>query len=405
MTENTIQRPNRTYRILVLGLMFMAGGGLDIKNLLHLSWPFSFIYLFLLFMMTARFIRVNSNELAAALMAFVSMLIAYIMKGTLIELWILAVVFQGYLVLTFYKNWPEKFAGDLSRLCQLYMYYTIVGIALQFLMGGGISSTGFYRYKHLFYLFYYTSGMEYGSLRFTGLGGEPGIWQMFLSLNLLFALYEKRSKWQLILAFVAIIGVTSTTGYFIMMFVVLFFFGVVEKKLKISHIAGLAIIGLASFGVLYEDITRKLSNSSGLTRVSDIFIGLTYLSKSPLWGIDPGTLENNTDNEFQTIKEAVAENSEAAMGDQNYFDSGLCSGIMIFLLDYGLIFASYYLYKLFKFPLFRDRHIKTGVLVIILLTFMTEPYSRSGWFYFFLLASFIRFHWTTPRFNESKNTK
>lgn len=269
--------------------------------------------------------------------------------------------------------------------------------------GGGILSTGFYRYKHIFYLFYYTSGMEFGSLRFTGLGGEPGIWQMFLALNLLFALYEKRSKWQILLAFVAIIGVTSTTGYFIMMFVVLFYFSVIEKKLKIAHVAGLVLIGFASFGILYDDITRKLSNSSGLTRVSDIFIGLTYLCKSPLWGIDPAKLENNTDNEFLAIKTAVAENSEATLGDQNYFDSGLCSGLMIFLLDYGLIFASYYLYKLFRFPLLCDRRIKNGVLVIILLTFMTEPYSRSGWFYFFLLASFIRFHWTSSKPIKAKN--
>ncbi len=136
MTSNAISRPNRTYRLLVLVILFMAGGGLDIKSLLHLSWPFSFVYLSLLFVMTARFIRVNSHELSATLMSFVTMLIAYIMKGAHIEWWILTVVFQGYLVLAFYKNWPEKFAGDLSRLCQLYMYYTLVGITLQYLMGG-----------------------------------------------------------------------------------------------------------------------------------------------------------------------------------------------------------------------------------------------------------------------------
>jgi len=216
---------------------------------------------------------------------------------------------------------------------------------------------------------------------------------MFLSFNLLFALYEKRSLWKILLALLAIIGIISTTGYFILIFVVLYYYGIIERKIKFSYFIIILFVISAFYGILYDDINEKLKNSSGLVRISDLFIGMMYLGRNPLFGINPGIVDSSRDSGVQTIRYLIAKDSDKALGDQGYFDSGLCSGLIIFLLDYGLLFASYFLYKFFQFPLIKDKYLKFGVLSIILLTLMTEPYSRSGWFYLFVLASFVKFRW------------
>lgn len=384
---------DRMFRIGALALLFFSGGGLDVASLVGFKGSTSLTFLLIIMLYLGKRIRFTKNELLIPFMAYGLLWFVYVMKGASVPIWCIGPVFGGFFTLTIYKKSPEKFLPDLSKLCKYYTIYTLVGVVLQLLVTGLICPTHFYRYKHILYLFWYVSGDNLTGFRFTGLGGEPGIWQMFLSFNLLFAFYEKRSFTQIVLSVLAIVGTFSTTGYFNMIFVVTFYYTVIEHRIKIMHLAFVAVLGVILFGVVSQGITAKLSNSSGLTRVSDIYIGWMYLCRNPLWGIDPEITNFSDDPEFIALKYEVWGDTNNGAIDPGYVDSGLLSGIMIFLLDYGLLVGSYFVWKLFNFPLITNRSLRVGVVILILLTFMTEPQSRTGWFYFFILAAFMNFKW------------
>lgn len=383
-------------RVIALAILFFAGGGLDISSILGISMTRSIVYFLILVCFLNKYIDIRLKELLAAIASYAILLFLYKCKGGEMPYWLFFPIMSGYFVATIYRSHPEHFLSDISKLCRYYAYYSLVAALIMLLARNFISPSSFYRYSHSFYLFWYINGGGpdfVNGLRVTGLGGEPGIWQMFLCFNLLFALYERREKKEIIVAILAIVTTFSTTGYFILLFVVLYYYTFIERRIKRSHLLLLGILSLFLYGLFYENITNKLSNSSGLTRVSDIFIGLMYLKRSPFLGVDPYISNFSVDAKLLKIKYAVWDAGDGGdFVDMGYLESGLCSGIMCFILDYGILFASYYFYHMFKFPLIRDKYLRLGFLFILLLTLMTEPQSRTGYFYFIILASFINYH-------------
>lgn len=404
--QKTKYDKDRLFRIGALALLFFSGGGLDVSSLTNFSGSTSLVFLCLILLYLSKRIEIKEYELKAPLLALSMLFIAYLFKGASFPIWCIGPIFSGYLTLTIYKRCPEKFVSDLGTLCKWYAYYSLLAFFIMLFLQNGIRPSRFYRYHHFYYLFWYvgTGGPNFvNGLRLTGLGAEPGIWQMFLNFNLLYALYEKRNSKGIILAILAVIVTFSTTAYFNLLFIVFYYFSIIEKRIKTQHIIILALIGFIAFGIVYENIYEKLNGSSGLTRISDIYIGGMFLEKNPLWGIDPSITDNSMNSEFLKIKYEIWGDRNGGYIDPGYLISGLCSGIMWFILDHGIIFSSYLLYKYFHFPLIRDKRFCFGILIIILLTFMTEPYSRSGFFYFFLLGAFIKFRWRPTGLLYSSN--
>jgi hypothetical protein len=211
----------------------------------------------------------------------------------------------------------------------------------------------------------------------------------------------------LILSTLAIVLQFSTTGYFNMLFVIGYYYTFINKKIRLVHIIVLGVMALLLFPIVYDGIKEKLSSSSGLTRISDVYIGWLILSKNFFTGADPGIADYSKDPEILKIKYQVWDNgiAEGEMGiDEGYVNSGFCSGIMFFFVTYGVPVASYFLYKFFQFPLIREKALRIGVLIVILLTLMTEPQSFTAWFYFFVLAKFIRFQWFKRKVQETNKT-
>lgn len=400
MVKN-IKDKDKIYRVIALCLMFFAQAGLDIQSLFQIKFPLSIVFMFVIIVYTSRRAKYNSRDFFACLLAFFSLWIVYILKGAPMPFWVGAVVVTGYVMLAFYKPCPEKFILDLSTLCKWCMFYTLGGIAAQFIFSGLMTHSSFYRYYTILGLFWYSSGDNLIGFRFTGLAGEPGLWQLFLSMNLLFALYEKRNAKQIVMGVLSIIFMFSTTGYFNLLFVFGFYYSFIERKIKLSYLFVIGLLALFLAEFVFQGIMSKLTNSSGLTRISDIFIGWMFLKRSPLLGINPSIADNSSDAEFINLKYAVWGDNNDGYVDPGYLNSGFCSGIMWFVLDYGLPLACYYLYKLFKFPLIQDKKLRLGVVAIILLTFMTEPQSRTSWFYFFVLAAFIQFNWKQTKIHSN----
>lgn len=387
---------HRNYRMGALTLLFFAQAGLDIQHLLGTQMPISVVFMVILLLYGLKHAIYDIKEMFVVSQAFFLLWFVYILKGAPMPYFIGATIYTGYAALAIYKTCPEKFLPDLSRLCKWCMYYTFAGVLLQHALPALIHQSSYYRYSHIFGIFWYCTGGSSNGFRFTGLAGEPGIWQFFLALNLLFTLYEKRPPKQIAFSVLSIVFMFSTTGYFNMLFVLGFYYSVIERRIKVSYIIIMGLLAFFLSAFVLEGIMDKLSNSSGLTRISDIFIGWMFLKRSPILGIDPSIADNSTDSEFLNLKYQVWGDANGGYVDPGYLDSGFCSGIMWFVLDYGLPLACYFFYKLFKFPLITDKKLQRGVLAIILLTFMTEPQSRTGWFYFFVLATFIKFNWKKP---------
>lgn len=385
---------DRKIRILALILMLLSGGGLDIGNIVGYKGSTALFFLFVITIFLINKITIRKDELKAPLICIGVMLVAYIIKGATFPIWCIAPVFIAFFSLALYRNCPHKFYEDFSDICRWYSYYSLISVILCLILMNMVQNSNFYRYSHLFYIFWFvTSGGPHfmNELRVTGLAGEPGIWQMYLSFNLLFTLYEKRSNKELIIAILSIVTIFSTTSYFIMMTIILYYFIIIERKIKFSHIIVLIILSILFFDIIYDNISDKLSGASGLTRLSDIPIGIMYLQKNPVFGIDPSITDESNDPALIAIKYAIWSSSKQI--EEGYIDSGLCSGIMWFLLDYGLIFSFYLIYKLLKFPLINNKKLYGGILCILFLTFMTEPLSRTAFFYFLIMGAFIKFNW------------
>ncbi len=395
--------PTKNYRVFALMLLFFAQAGLDIQHLLNVKISVSVVFMTVLLLYGLKYAIYKMNEIFIVSQAFFLLWFVYILKGAPMPFFVGATIYTGYAVLAIYKPCPEKFLPDLSRMCKWCMYYTFAGLVAQFTLPFLIQHSSFYRYYHILGIFWYCTGDNSSGFRFTGLAGEPGIWQFFLALNLLFTLYEKRSSKQIVLSVLSIVFMFSTTGYFNMLFVLGFYYSLIERRIKLSYMIIIGVLAFLLSSFVLEGIMDKLSNSSGLTRISDIFIGWMFLKRSPILGIDPSVADNSTDPEFVKLKYQVWGDANGGYVDPGYLDSGFCSGIMLFVLDYGLPLACYFLYKLFKFPLIKDKKLQRCVLAIILLTFMTEPQSRTGWFYFFVLASFIKFNWKEKKQYKNEN--
>jgi hypothetical protein len=178
------------YRLFALFLLFFAQGGLDFKSLLGLNVATSVMFLAIIWVYTFKYARYRIDEFLKVSLAIVLMWVMYLFHPGTLPIWIIFVVYSAYAVLLTYRRNPEDFVDDLSLLCKYSMYYTLAGIAAQYLLPSLMHPSSFYRYNHILYLFWYCKGVNEG-FRFTGLAGEPGIWQLFLSLNLLFALRNR----------------------------------------------------------------------------------------------------------------------------------------------------------------------------------------------------------------------
>lgn len=288
----------KNYRVFALILLFFAQAGLDIQQLLNIKISISVVFMIVLLLYGLKYAIYNMKEIFVVSQAFFLLWFVYILKGAPMPFFVGATIYTGYAVLAIYKPCPEKFLPDLSRMCKWCMYYTFAGLVAQFTLPLLIQHSSFYRYYHILGIFWYCTGDNSSGFRFTGLAGEPGIWQFFLALNLLFTLYEKRSPKQIVLSILSIVFMFSTTGYFNMLFVLGFYYSLIERRIKVSYLIIIGVLAFLLSAFVLEGIMDKLSNSSGLTRISDIFIGWMFLKRSPILGIDPSVADNSTDPEF-----------------------------------------------------------------------------------------------------------
>ena len=141
-------------------------------------------------------------------------------------------------------------------------------------------------------------------IRAFGVFWEPGVFQIYLNLAILFELFAKQKpNWRHVILFVLGIMITfSTAGYIIVVGIfVLYclFYGNINKKMLVIV---LFLVGIAAFALLFLDLTiieqkvfGKLFNSesgSTIARQASVFVNIKIFFDHPLLGIGMRNIED-----------------------------------------------------------------------------------------------------------------
>ncbi|PJJ11114.1 hypothetical protein CLU83_4610 [Flavobacterium sp. 1] len=381
-------------RCLSLGILFFSGTGF---NILHMSGGLIIWLLILLFLNFKNLRRVLLPDLLVITALCFILFVFYSIKSNEIPYFIFVAIVSSYIVLLNYRipNYRNKFTSDITILLKFYMYFTLLHIIFLF-VGQSLFQPTYVNtyYRQIGYVLWYidSGGPSFlNNYRLCALAWEPGIWQMYLNMNLLLMFYWKKKFIEIFLSILAIIFTFSTTGIILMLFVILSYFLYIKSVKNVKAIIIPVLILLSLSTLIINNITDKFQGSgatSSMVRLGDFTLGIKMLERSPIIGEDPKKTLNSSDQMILKVREQNWDDS--LQGDKTgYLSAEMVNGLFIFLLDFGLIVGGYLLYKTYSFNLFTDNKLKNIFITVIILTLLSEPISRTGFFFFFVLASII----------------
>lgn len=319
----------------------------------------------------------------------------FLLKGVNPPFFKYVAILSSLFVLSNYIQGGKIFFYDFSKICKWFMYYSLLSIPLMLMNIGMLDVTfGYSEYKTFGFLFWFSTigGPEiFNGLRMTGITWEPGIWQMFLNINLLFAFYERRSASQIYLALIATITCFSTTGFIVNAFVLILYFFYIKRTLYVREFIIPVILIFAFLPSILNNFNEKIDGEhmgSGATRVADFFTGAYILSQYPLLGSDVELATASVNEEIVPIKTFFWRGNYTDGAYEGYLTVPNSNGYMRFLIDWGLPLGLTFLWILmFRSNLLTDRRLYISMIIIILVSMSAEAISRTSFFYFLILSS------------------
>tara|TARA_B110000027_G_scaffold133892_1_gene163770 strand:+ start:743 stop:1945 length:1203 start_codon:yes stop_codon:yes gene_type:complete len=384
---------SQTKRLFSLGILIFSGLGMRI-----LQFNGSLlVYLFILLVLNFKNIKKIPKRWANIYIFLASSYsIIFLLKGVLIPWYVPASMMIALVCLSnYYNKPPEVFRNDFSKLLKIFMYFHLLGVLLIPLNYFFTSITlGYSEYKTFLGLFWYnTQGGPsfYNGLRFTGIVWEVGIWQFFLNANLIFAFYFKKNIKYIVLSILAVITAFSTTGL-ILLGIVLLYSLILTNKLKFTHFLFILLIGIFTFPFLKDNITDKFTGKnagSGLTRIADIYSGILLIKNNPFLGSDVDNATASDNYEAYKIKKDLWNGNFTDGAFDGYITVKNSNGIMRFIIDWGLPFSLFLIFKALSSNLFGDKKLMFFFFLMLLISMFSEAISRTGFFYFFILSGLI----------------
>ena len=384
---------SQSKRLFSLGILIFSGLGMRV---LQINGSL-LIYLFILLALNFKNIKKISKRWANIYVFLaLSYSIIFLLKGVLIP-WYVPVSMMIALVSlsNYYNKPPELFRNDFSKLLKIFMYFHLLGvllIPLNFLFTS--ITLGYSEYKTFLGLFWYnTQGGPsfFNGLRFTGICWEVGIWQFFLNANLIFAFYFKKNLKYIIFSILSVITAFSTTGL-ILLGIVLLYSLILTNKLKFTHFLFILLIGIFTFPFLKDNITDKFTGKnagSGLTRIADIYSGILLIKNNPFLGSDVDNATASDNYEAYKIKKDLWNGNFTDGAFDGYITVKNSNGIMRFIIDWGLPFSLFLIFKALRSNLFGDKKLMFFFFLMLLISMFSEAISRTGFFYFFILSGLI----------------
>ena len=245
-------------------------------------------------------------------------------------------------------------------------------------------------YQTFYYIFFYrieTSQVSiYGLniIRNSGLFWEPGILQIFLNLLLYIQLFEKRtSSLKIIITLLLIITTYSTTGYILMILIMVFKY---KSFFSIRNFPYLFLLAIPIIMLLYPIISFHIENKafgenvmSTYVRVFDVLQSVKIISDYPITGIG---LSWEVYEKLQlSYKEVLGVISLKPSGNTN----SVLSTMILFGLPVGLLFIM----ALYRQELFTIKN-RIIIFIILFISLSSEPLLLRPFFMFIIFNGIVK---------------
>lgn len=234
------------------------------------------------------------------------------------------------------------------------------------------------------FTFFYSWGWGLDDFRNAGLFWEPGMFQCYINLAILFLLFGENKLFKhrnsLFLIFTTtLITTQSTTGY--ITFAVIIIYSIITGKIKIKGYIKKVFIYLFSLLIIFyflnnDIVVDKFSEDNGsyIARTKDFDESKNMIVEHPFLGIGYSSEKQNIEQESR----GITRNS---------------NGLLIFIIQFGIIgflIYSLFLYKGIK-NIFGINRIDTMFILIIICTFyFTEPLLMYPIWLFLLFGSSLK---------------
>ena len=207
------------------------------------------------------------------------------------------------------------------------------------------------KYYRLNLLYVYKEGDTYASIinnskRNFGIFWEPGAYQGYLNLALMFLLFsvsrkkdvtrESKYKFKVLTLVLGVLSTQSTAGYFVLLliFIAYYFRNVDKNKINIKTVLAAVMLMLVSFIMLNSDTIQMKFNensstyTSTLIRLNDNLNGIKAVFNSPIIGLG-----------FNSAR------YEQVMADYGIFANS--SGLLMTLQQFGVFLGTLILVRIF----------------------------------------------------------
>lgn len=384
-------RTPKNIRVLSLWILFFEGIGVRVFDGI-LPSPVV-VWTILLFLLNSQnTISLFRRYPLPLSMPFVIYLVFCSIKHVTPTYWIFAAWLSAYIVLSNYVQKPHLFLPDLFTLTRFSTVYSIVHIPIAIFLSDFLINTNIHMHPKTFlYLFYYNkvSG-PWGFPRIQGFAWEPSCWNLLLNINLILSLYYKKKWSEISVSIVAICSCMSTTGLVVMIVALggyLFLYSA-QSKLK-KRIFWVLPALLLLYPFVANDLSRKLSNTSGNTRYGDFAIMIAVIKESPVLGAD---LTKITKNSTAMKAREDAWIVEDNVDNSGYMNHSIVNGFASLFVEWGLLFALLHCFLFYKTPLINDSKFRKLFSLTFFCVLMGTPIVHTGFFYIYPFSSMMMYY-------------
>lgn len=287
-------------------------------------------------------------------------------------------------VIVFCTNTQSSSKKKIDFFIKVIVYSSFISNILFMLCVLGVDVPTIESKTHGTLSFYYL-----GSAAFTevyGLSGyrnygifwEPGLYQIYLNLSLIYFFYVKspffKRRWLIVIYLLFSIYTTgSTTGLFLAAFIVGYYiFFNSRMGLFVKGIFILAVLSIASAAIipyLMDNLTIKMGSASYEMRMNDLTFGYNVFMSKPIFGYGIA-------NDIYTSMYSTFFGEER--GDSN--------GILNVLINFGIVGFIAYIRWLYRFAKasnsFFDGRVAILIFVWSITSLLTEPISMHATVFF-----------------------
>ena len=394
---------------LIVFMLVMSSGGLLFVFNRNLSYGiFLAILCISYFLMNKKIHKISFNSsIVTIIVLFGLFIINYLFAVNDQELnkyyYYFMVIFVSVFSLTHFANNKNRLLHRLYVVLQIIVFHSLINFVFFFFINDNLSviSSTYHECETFLNLFFYTTerglvtlfGLEF--CRNQGLFWEPGVLQVFLNIFFfLDAFVFKKNRFILVLTAVAIVTTYSTTGIALLLLQSLVY---ILKEMKnnkwfVPLFIFLTIPVVIIFSLNVEEKFQGEKEGSFQKRLFDLTQPLFIAAEYPLTGIGLDLIQ------FQSMREEFYFSSSNLQALQNQIgvdskmtgtDRGSSNSVMFLFAAMGFPTAILLIYMFFKQQIINDN--KWLLMIIMLISVMSEPLLLRPFFFIFIVSGFFQF--------------